>query len=206
VTKRERLVSLVKAVDRDHPACGEAWSVCDVARWASILPAVDTDEAGERRVLRRGAKAALAALAAEDSARRPVTRDELLSWFEPRTMREIAERLSDPLALASWWRDLLTDRDREVASYPVEVYLRHGLRGVVGRPRIHPSTVHAVKGGEADVVYLFPDVPYPAHLAAERSEAGKASIVRTFYVGMTRARERLVLCSPATEHHVWWEA
>ena len=56
---------------------------------------------------------------------------------------------------------------------------------------------NSVKGGEADVVYLFPDLSLARNMEFQGELAEQQnSIIRLFYVGMTRARETLVLCSP----------
>ncbi|HUX78338.1 MAG TPA: ATP-binding domain-containing protein, partial [Alphaproteobacteria bacterium] len=65
-------------------------------------------------------------------------------------------------------------------------------------PPITIGTIHSVKGGEADVVYLYPDISVAA--ATERmigaGQESEDSLLRLFYVGMTRAYEELVLMSP----------
>ena len=63
-------------------------------------------------------------------------------------------------------------------------------------PKIIVGTIHSVKGGEADVVVLFPDISCVADETCWWT-ARKDELVRTFYVGMTRAREKLVICAPA---------
>ena len=77
--------------------------------------------------------------------------------------------------------------------------------GVLERaPQIIAGTIHSVKGGEADRVYLFPDLSYAG--AREWAQHGEArdSVIRLMYVGMTRARESLVLCEPASPLGVQW--
>jgi superfamily I DNA/RNA helicase len=58
------------------------------------------------------------------------------------------------------------------------------------------GTIHSVKGGEADVVYLFPDLSQAG--AAQYASMGTArdAVIRQFYVGATRAREKLYVCGP----------
>jgi DNA helicase-2/ATP-dependent DNA helicase PcrA len=67
---------------------------------------------------------------------------------------------------------------------------------VQGQPRkgLTVGTVHSVKGGEADTVLLFPDLSPAAFEQYDSSD--RDTVTRTMYVGVTRARERLLLGSP----------
>ena len=60
--------------------------------------------------------------------------------------------------------------------------------------RVIVGTIHSVKGGEADVVYLFPDLSRAGFLDWQNYMTTDR-VRRLYYVGMTRAREDLVLCS-----------
>jgi ATP-dependent exoDNAse (exonuclease V) beta subunit len=51
--------------------------------------------------------------------------------------------------------------------------------------------VHSVKGGEAAAVILYPDLSRAAMMEYQKDPD---SVIRTFYVGMTRARESLYIC------------
>ena len=71
---------------------------------------------------------------------------------------------------------------------PVRVVERGGVAALRQTPKIIIGTGHSVKGGEADVVYVFPDL-FPAgsrNWEGLRSE--RDAIVRLGYVMMTRAR------------------
>ena len=60
------------------------------------------------------------------------------------------------------------------------------------------AVVHnSVKGGESDVVYVFPDVSRAGMNEWTGSPQQQESIYRLFYVAMTRARDTLVLAQPA---------
>lgn len=64
------------------------------------------------------------------------------------------------------------------------------------------GSIHSVKGGEADVVVLFPDI---SRQAAESIQQGAArasldALWRLQYVATTRARESLVICQPHGRH------
>jgi hypothetical protein len=58
--------------------------------------------------------------------------------------------------------------------------------------------IDQAKGGEADVVFLFPDLSPQGQTAYRRYGPPRDAVIRTMYVGMTRARETLYLCAPAS--------
>lgn len=62
-------------------------------------------------------------------------------------------------------------------------------------PRIKISTIHGVKGGEADNVILCTDM---AQRTFDEYHADPDSEHRVWYVAVTRARERLILLEPRT--------
>jgi superfamily I DNA/RNA helicase len=64
-------------------------------------------------------------------------------------------------------------------------------------PRVVVGTIHSVKGGEADTVILAPDVS-PSAAREMMATEGMDAMVRLFYVGITRAREKLLWCTPST--------
>jgi superfamily I DNA/RNA helicase len=76
----------------------------------------------------------------------------------------------------------------------------HGAETLTKTPQIIAGTIHSVKGGEADVVYLFPDLSYAG--MTEWIGNGTAAVRRLFYVGMTRSRESLILCQRASSRSV----
>ena len=69
-------------------------------------------------------------------------------------------------------------------------------------PHVIVGTIHSVKGGEADVVYLFPDLSRAGDGQYHRMGPPRDSVVRLFYVGITRARHTLYICQPETPRMV----
>ena len=94
--------------------------------------------------------------------------------------------LERPEVLASQWRK----RD----PYARRVIEKRGPFEAVQRPRITVGTIHSVKGGEADVVYVMPELSVIAREGFETSTKERDAIWRTWYVGFTRARQELVVC------------
>jgi DNA helicase II / ATP-dependent DNA helicase PcrA len=65
---------------------------------------------------------------------------------------------------------------------------------LIETPKVIVGTIHSVKGGEADVVYLFPDLSQAGDAHYQRFGPPRDSLIRLFYVGATRARETLYIC------------
>jgi len=72
---------------------------------------------------------------------------------------------------------------------------RMGESILTGTPRIKISTIHKAKGGEADNVALLLD---SSRACAESGD--QDSEIRTFYVGLTRAKKSLHLIEPQTQY------
>jgi DNA helicase-2/ATP-dependent DNA helicase PcrA len=87
----------------------------------------------------------------------------------------------------------LIDRDT------VEYYKAALLRGekMLGEPRIKISTIHGVKGGEADNVVIIPDMSLRTYDEAQRNPDEEA---RVWYVGVTRTKKNLYWMQPRTPY------
>ena len=100
-------------------------------------------------------------------------------------------------ASLAWWIDNCLEDRRKTLEFPARVVNRFGGESLLKEPQITLGTIHSVKGGEADVVYLAPDLS-PAGM---REWCGtpdeQDSVRRCFYVGLTRAFEELVICRPS---------
>ena len=80
-----------------------------------------------------------------------------------------------------------------IARYPRKVLNKHGESGLVDDPKFLVGTIHSVKGGEADVVILMPDLSSAGWQEYQEYGPKRDSIIRLFYVGMTRAKETLII-------------
>lgn len=74
------------------------------------------------------------------------------------------------------------------------------IRGesLIDRPRVTLSTIHGVKGGEADHVVILSDVSARCYDALQREPSDES---RVFFVGASRARERVSILSPTTARY-----
>lgn len=97
------------------------------------------------------------------------------------------------LLLDTIWHDALDRIPPAERAYMVRA-LRLGEK-LTREPRIRLSTIHGAKGGEADHVVLLTDMARRTHEEMGRRPEDEA---RVWYVGATRARERLTLVAPQT--------
>lgn len=100
------------------------------------------------------------------------------------------------LTTDSIWHEALTFIPIEDRTYMVAA-LSSGEK-ITERPRINISTIHGVKGGEADNVILLPDMAYRTYM---EFQANPDDEHRVFYVGATRARDSLYVCAPSSRFY-----
>jgi len=186
-----------------HPGYGvghRLWSKLDVAHWMEVMKAEGFFQRGKKGQLARAAKPEAASL-------------EFISEFlVDDAWRSLAEAWQGDIAgLIHWWHERLVKEVQKRAEFPVNIALKRGARVLTETPQITVGTIHSVKGGQADVVFLLPDLSLVAasSYATEddqtidpmtRTAGGRDAIIRQFYVGATRARERLFLARPAKPH------
>lgn len=119
------------------------------------------------------------------------TYDELDRLFKDGMQEQAIMRGTDFLAahaLASKAKSL---------DYPLKVIHYHGAKRLLEKPQIIIGTIHSVKGGEADVVYLMPDLSPNGW--QEYMGTNTDAVIRQYYVGMSRARETLIICGPGSD-------
>ncbi|MCL5742906.1 MAG: hypothetical protein M1541_03110, partial [Acidobacteria bacterium] len=186
VSSANRILSLLVA----HPDFGQyhrPWTNTDLAQWAEVLQA--------KGVLRHGLKAKLKS----GDLTSPVTMERLDEVFEPAALESLmAAWEGSSKDLMEWWQARATVEAREQAKYPIEIAARRGPAALLETPKVVIGTIHSVKGGQADVVYLFPYLSQAADAQYARGGAARDSVTRLFYVGITRTYERLYICQRET--------
>jgi superfamily I DNA/RNA helicase len=178
----ERIVSVVNPITERRP-----WTVGEVWRFIEFMRA--------RGVVRRGAKKWLERYVTDKTAGEVL--DDLGMVLEPREARELESAWSanDPEEALAWWRGLLIPRREQQVAYPLDIVRVRGLDALLAEPNIYVGTIHSFKGAEADIVYLFPDLSRAGFEQIEGLDrADNDDVTRMFYVGATRALEKLVLC------------
>jgi DNA helicase-2/ATP-dependent DNA helicase PcrA len=168
-----------------------AWTWNDVRLWAGVLQA--------KGVLRRGAKEWLESLKGNAE---PFSAWELGRWLEDGAREELGDLFfnspSDIQAALTWWLSRCLADKRKSLEFPVRVAGLRGGSALRKRPQITVGSIHSVKGGEAQVVVLFPDLSPSGMREWTGPREDQDSIIRLFYVAITRTKETLIICRPAS--------
>lgn len=170
---------LVMHEDLQDTPHGRPWTGDDVRSW---LPLVSAKEAG----LRRGVKARAEALPDGE-----LTEEDVAALFADQDAFDLATN-SDP----EWFAHSVLSSKEHLTAYPLQVVRKRGVIALATEPQVTVGTIHSVKGGASDVVYLSPELS-GAGMAQLGDRNGVDQMVRLFYVGMTRAYEELRLVTPS---------
>lgn len=189
VSARERLLGFVRAE-----------SLADFKAFVPLLRSCDKDGSGP---LARGAKKAIDDLA--DDAPDDLAARVIREAFRAEALPFLA-RGGDLGPALEWFEANLLPSKGETALYPLRVLRQRGLDVLAAEPDPRKQrrgwavigSVHSVKGGEADVVVVWPDLsPSGWQEFNTPGWAHRDAIWRLFYVAATRARRELVIGAPS---------
>ena len=166
------------------------WNIPQLVTWAKFLK---VKKNGLKRIVGNKAIKALDQAIKDASPGLHTSRHVLDQILEPKGVKAALARDID------WLKsNLKKARKTDQMDYIIKVYKNHELSALEHEPLCTIGTIHSVKGGEAQIVFLFPDISMQANYEFQHSELGKQAAFRIFYVGMTRASEELILCPKAT--------
>jgi superfamily I DNA/RNA helicase len=94
------------------------------------------------------------------------------------------------------WNEVFTEIEERDVTY-IQKVLNNGFK-ITEKPKVHISTIHRVKGGQADTVVLMSDTAKAADKFFTTNQDEEA---RVFYTGITRTYEDLVLVQPDKKYH-----
>lgn len=176
------------------------WSWPDFARWSDDLVASTT--------FARGSKTEIAARARDDvklarDKRPPLTASECQRIFTPAAFVALKAALSTNKPW-TFFRDRILASHLKSWEYALAVVENFGAFALIDTPRVIVGTVHSCKGGESDHVWLAPDLSPSAHDEWQAGGEEQDAVRRVFYVGMTRAKENLVLLGESDGRSVEW--
>ena len=148
-----------------------------------------------RSALKEGAADFLSALLRHQV----VNREILEAIFETEALAKLVAALAEsPGALLRWWRDHLAADFRKRVQFPADIAALRGPQTLQMLPRVVVGTIHSVKGGQADVVYLFPDLSRSLRVPniADAACRGTRCSVPSTYWRYARPRNAVHLLSP----------
>lgn len=172
VSAADRLIAYMSLEERD-------WTGKDVKEWTEYIRAKD--------VLRRGAKGIIKNL--PDG---PLPYETVADLF---VSEEALAEAAEPSL--EWFRSHLTAAGDKALQFPITVLKARGLSGITEEPRVTIGTIHSAKGAQSDVVYLAPDLSHAGMKQWQGTPEEQDSVIRQWYVGMTRAREDLIVLRPS---------
>jgi len=168
-----------------HGTNARIWTPKELERTVAMLRSSE--------VLTRGVKAGYKEMFTDKEWNEDMTVDQMISVF--------------PLETSSFW-GIMNNPDKDVmlkwvldnmlgskingARFPMKILEKYGT--IPRDPQVTVGTIHSVKGGQSDSIYLFPDLSTRGALSYSKRGEEKDSVIRAFYVGMTRAKKKLTLC------------
>lgn len=189
VSARERLLAYLIPDEEMFGDRSRLWTGDDVRRW---MGSVKT-----QGVFRRGVKEMVEAL-----PRATLSQEQVEALFSDKVDDALLDRVLGPDL--GWFVEQMTAAAKGSGAmrYAVQVAKLRGGAALVEEPRVVLGTIHSVKGGQADTVFLLPDVSVRGWQQFSAVGEGRDGAIRQFYVGMTRAKERLFVCEPGGKTYV----
>lgn len=161
------------------------WTMKQLHQWIDLVQAKDLLLNGAKKKIKEYAK-----------AENELTEDQIIDIMISEIF--IPDKLEQAVKCdTKWFYDHCLETKMPKIEFPYKILDKQGKEGLTKEPQIIVGTIHSVKGGQADKVYLFPDISMQASLNACTGSEGKESIIRQFYVGMTRCKEELAITNPA---------
>lgn len=190
-----RLLAYLRPDPTTYPEDFRIWTWAEAASWIEVVKAKDALATAGKTMIRQQAKD-------EERAHQQITPEEGRACFGAHWAELQATFASgDPI---SWIEGRLLASKRRLMEYPIAITKKRGRQALRQKPRIVVGTVHSVKGSQADTVFLLPDLSPSGMREWMRPGDGRDGIIRTFYVGMTRARERLVMAGRWSSSSIDW--
>lgn len=186
-----RYADRVRAFLRPTLEAGKLWTYRDLKLWTEPLKAKGT--------MKYGAKSQIEAFCEPDRFGDDSHADEVVpparldSFFEQEAQDAMFDQNLD------WLLANTRSSRTSVVEYAVAVAKRNPL-DLQKVPNVIVGTIHSVKGGEADSVYVFPDLSRRGFKSFNSNE--RDSIYRQFYVALTRTRDKLTILEPNGSEYV----
>jgi DNA helicase II / ATP-dependent DNA helicase PcrA len=200
VTTAERVARFLCLDQRVWGEQARFWHAKELNQWLQLVRADGLLKRGAKGIIEARAKLPMITTPDGSEVLDCLTYAHLSEWFTD--FGEIAQVLEqieaeDPEAL-NWLQQRLLPSRAKAAEFPLNIVRQRGPAKLKERPQVIVGTVHSLKGSEAQVAYVFPDLSLSAAQEWITPGPGHDGIRRAFYVACTRPSEALVICRPST--------
>jgi len=177
-----------------------SWTWKELAAWSGILKSTGT--------FARGGKPYFETKAKERGGDEVATSFEISPYLVDGSLFETYLAIrgrgvnAETVAIARGWFADRCEKSVGKALVYAEKILARGIEAAREKPKVFVGTVHSFKGAEADDVFLYTELSNRASMGIRNPIPGRdalGSVARVFYVGMTRAKERLVVCGSSNK-------
>lgn len=180
---------------RIEDKASKIWDAKQIRAWTKLVD--------HKNIFARGFKAALDRMAEEEHDASQIL--DLLWQFSinPEFVSKIITALSKEqvtLAIDILKANFKPDSKISVenAHYALACMEKAGGKVEDVIPKVCVGTIHSVKGGQADNVYIIPDVPQNVYLETLHSRDSYDASIRLAYVALTRAKKKVSILRPET--------
>lgn len=189
VTTLDRVLNFLRPNQHCYGINAKTWTWGEFNSWLELC--------GVDSWLKRGSKAEVKRRASV-FPNQEMTIEEILVLLES---QDVLDELAD--CELSFLMKHALDQKVNTLGYCVDIVNKLGYSGVTEKPRTIVGTVHSVKGGEAEIVYLCPDLSV-AGFDCYGNSFERDALHRLYYVGMTRARHHLRLTQRSSDKAIRW--
>lgn len=182
VTTKERLMAYLHPYESAWGEDAAMWTGSDLKKWVSVLDS--------KIALLRGAKKLVDGM--EDDSEIPVS--TLTTIFNEESLKAFLSTNENLESCLDRFSRCILKSKLQPFRFPMSVVKRKGGSALMDEPKICIGTIHSVKGAEADVVFIFPDLSRSGYGEWQGTREQKDSIIRQYYVGLTRAKQDVIFC------------
>lgn len=172
------------------------WTWLELHQWTGLLLARGTTETGAKRKIGEYAKDA-------EMSEKRIGKNDWLDLFTEDARLDLKACIANGTP-HEWLFSRIRSSKRSQFEYARTIVEKHGPAMLAKMPRVIIGTIHSVKGGEAESVFLFPDLSRNGMMEYMTAGDSRDGVIRLMYVGMTRASNKLFLCGRNGMASVVW--
>jgi superfamily I DNA/RNA helicase len=184
-SSKERLLAFLRPQGEVWGEDARLWNIDDLRMFMALLKTKDALMPGAKKLIENYSIKERGFVELDING-------ELIPWLGPGNLYEAMEGNLD------WFEYCLLAAKKKPMEYLLRIARQRGGQALRNDPQVVIGTMHSTKGGECDKVYIFPDLSMSAMEEWQGMGEARESIIRLFYVGMTRAKEGLIFCDPST--------